>query len=59
MSRQKSADEDYEEMARDYAEYPVTADEVIGEIEYRDGPISSRIEWELERTEIRRWGGRG
>ncbi|MFI1463476.1 ribbon-helix-helix domain-containing protein [Nocardia carnea] len=42
MSRKKLTDEDYEDMARDYAEYPVAADEVVGEIEYRDPVVLDR-----------------
>ncbi|NKY55305.1 hypothetical protein [Nocardia flavorosea] len=42
MSRKKLTDEDYEDMARDYSEYPVAAEEVVGEIEYRDPVVLDR-----------------
>lgn len=42
MSRKKLTEDDYEDMARDYADYPVTADEVIGEVEYRDPAVLER-----------------
>ncbi len=42
VSRKKLTDEDYEDMARDYSEYPVAAEEVVGEIEYRDPVVLDR-----------------